>query len=87
MNGDRTENPRFLSSIIHEMDCDYCGKHFTWTGLKKHYIFQKKYSGEGQLFFCCEDCKRNYVRDRKELMMKKRRKRMEERKREKYDGK
>ena len=68
MNGDRTENPRFLSTIIHEMDCDYCGKHFTWSGLKKDYVFKKQYSDDGMLYFCCEDCKRNYVRDRAELM-------------------
>ena len=86
MNGDRTENPRFLSTIIHEMDCDYCGKHFAFSGLKKDYVFKKQYSDDGMLYFCCEDCKRNYVRDRAELMKKRRHKRMEERERKKYGG-
>lgn len=85
MNGDRTENPRFLSSIIHEMVCDYCGKCFTWTGHKKDYIFKKQYKDDGILYFCCEKCKRNYIEDRAELMKKKRRhKRLKEREKEKY---
>jgi endogenous inhibitor of DNA gyrase (YacG/DUF329 family) len=69
-NGDRTENPHFLNRTIHEFDCDYCGKHITWTGYMTHYIFKKMYAGEGTAYFCCERCKANYIKERSEYLKK-----------------
>lgn len=60
--------------IITEKECEWCGDSFTFTGLRRDYVFKRAYKGSTK-YFCCESCMRKYRQARKELMDNKRKNR------------
>lgn len=56
--------PYNLKSLIRELTCKECGKHFTFFGRASDYLYKAKDVHGHRIYFCSDKCKREYERKR-----------------------